>query len=73
MVSSYLERPLRTLEQALVERERVQGAPLELGPATAAGPAVDRYDPIGVLVRLLASDHDTAADDPAPPGGRRAA
>ncbi len=73
MVSSYLERPLRTLEQALEERERVQGASLELGPATPASPAVDRYDPIGALVRLLTNDHDTAADGPAPPGGRRAA
>jgi hypothetical protein len=77
MVSLYLEQPVRTLEQALKDRARVWGESLELGPGTPAGPAVDRavdrFDPIGVRIRLLANDHGTAADDPTPPGGCRAA
>jgi hypothetical protein len=73
MVSSYLERPIRTLEQALEDRVRVRGESLELGPGTPAGLAVDRYDPIGVRIRLLANDHGTTAGDPTPPSGRRAA
>ena len=73
MVSLYLERPIRTLDQALEDRARVRRELLELGSGTPAGPTVNRNDPIGVLNRLLANDHGTAADDPAPPGGRRAA
>jgi len=73
MVSSYLERPIRTLEQALEEREQVWGELLELGPGTPTSPAVDPYDPFRVLIRPLANDHGTAADDPTPRGGRRAA
>jgi hypothetical protein len=73
MVSSYLERPIRTLEQALEDRARVREKSLELGPRTAADLAVDRYEWIGVLKCLFANDHDTAADDLFPPGGRRVA
>jgi hypothetical protein len=73
MVSAYLDRPIRTLEQALEDRARVWEGAVELERADPAAAAVDRYDPIGVLVRLLANDHGPAADDPAPPGGRRAA
>ena len=72
MVSSYLQRPIRTFEQALEDRARVRGETLGLGPGTQAGPTVDRYEPIDVRIRLLANDHGTAADDPTPPGGRRA-
>ena len=73
MVSLYLERPIRTLEQALEDRARVRGEFLELGPGMPAGPAVDLYERIGARIRLLANDHGTAADDPAPPRGWRAA
>jgi len=73
MTSLYLERPIRTLEQALEDRARVRGESPELGPGTPAGPAVDRYERIGARIRLLANDHATAADNPTPPTGRRAA
>ena len=66
MVSSYLELPIRSLEQALWDRARVRGERLERGPGTPAGPTVNRNDPIGVQIRLLAKN-------PTPPGGRRTA
>ncbi len=49
MVSSYLERPLRTLEQALDDRARYPGPPA----GSPAGLDVTGLDPVEVLVRLL--------------------
>lgn len=63
MVSSYLERPIRTLEQALEDRAWVRGESPKLGPGIPADPAVDRYEPIRVLNRLVAIDHGTTADE----------
>ncbi len=54
MTSSYLERPVRSLEQALEDRAWGRGQSLEPGSGTPAGPAVDRHDPIGVRGRLRA-------------------
>ena len=66
MTSLYLERPIRTLEQALEDRARVRGQSLEPGPGTPAGPALDRHDPIGARGRRRAKV-------PARARGRRAA
>ncbi len=68
MVSSYLERPVRTLDRVL--EGRVLVPPEAPRPASAApvGPPMDsnpdldarRLDPIGVLVRLLMSGRRAA-------------
>lgn len=63
MVSSYLQRPIRIFEQALEDRAWVRRESPKLGPGIPADPAVDRHKPIGVLNRLVAINHGTAADD----------
>ncbi len=73
MVSAYLEYPIRTLEQALVDRKRALAETPDLGPGMPAGPTVGRHDPTRLMIRLLAKDHDRAADGSTPAGGRGAA
>ena len=73
MVSAYLEYPIRTLKQALADRARARRKSLSRGPEMPPGPAVGRYDPSGLMIRLLAKDHGTAADRSTPAGGRRVA
>ncbi len=52
MVSPYLKRPLRTLEQALEDRARAR-----CGAAPSAGdPPAARDDPVGLLLWLLQGD-----------------
>ena len=63
MVSSYLGKPIRTLEQALEDRAWVKGAFRKLGPGAPTDPAVDRHEPIRVLNRLVENELGTAADD----------
>ncbi len=67
MVSSYLERPLRTLEQALEDRARPAGPP--------AGPDLTGPGSVELLVRLLTenTDQDSAIDQQPPLDRRRAA
>ncbi len=59
MISSYLERPLRTLEQALEDRVRPAGPP--------AGPDLTGLGPVELLVRLLTENtiQDGAIEAPA--------
>lgn len=73
MVSAYLEYPIRTLEQALLDQKRALAEPPDLGPGMPASPTVGRYDPARLMVRLLAEDHDRAVAGSTPAGGRGAA
>jgi hypothetical protein len=81
MVSPYLERPIRTLGQALEDRARVssnsQGRAPALPVDCAADIGMDRLDLVKVLARLLLAGHGAegadAAEGPSPLGGRRAA
>jgi hypothetical protein len=63
MISSYLERPLRTLEQALADRARAPGS----RSAQPAGPDLTGPGSVELLVRLLTenTDKDGALEAPA--------
>ncbi len=67
MVSSYLELPLRTLEQALADRARPAAPP--------AGPDLTEPGSVELLVRLLTenTDRDGAIYQQPLPTRRRAA
>ncbi len=71
MISPYLKQPLRTLEQAL--QDRGPAGSQKRAPAAPAGPGEGQMDPAERFVQLLSNGQGAAADDPAPPGGRRAA
>ena len=77
MVSSYLKRPLRALEQALEDRTRVR-PPAALS-ARAADPVASEPGPVDLLAQLLSdgapggAHGDTAAPDRPPVGRRHAA
>ncbi len=53
MVSSYLKRPLRTLEQALDDRARPAEPPAGPPVGPPIGPDVTGHGPVELLVRLL--------------------
>ena len=82
MVSSYLERSLRTLEQAIEDRAQAPGARAARLPDPPAVPDVTGLGPVELLVRLLTENtsQDGAIEAPAsaarqrsPLGGHRAA
>jgi hypothetical protein len=60
MISSYLERPLRTLEQALEDRAQCAVPP--------TGPNLTGLGPVELLVRLLTENIDqySAFESPTP-------
>ena len=77
MISSYLERPLRTLEKAIEDRAQAPGA---LSARPAVPPAVPPADPdvtgpdsIELLVRLLSenTDQDGAPEALSPAAARQ--
>ncbi len=76
MVSPYLQRPMRTLDEAIEDRSRAgagaHGRIPVLPAVSAANSAVNRLDSFGALVRYLLVNPG-AADARFPSGGREAA
>ena len=73
MISSYLERSLRTLEKAIEDRAQAPGA-LSARPVDApAEPDVTGPGSIDLLVRLLTedTDQDGALEAPSPASARK--
>ncbi len=81
MVSPYLQRPMRTLDEAIEDRARTGEGALDRTPVlpavSAANSAVDRLDSFGALVRYLLTNPGAngtgAADARSAADGRRAA
>ena len=68
MISSYLERPLRTLEQALVDRAQARVARSAQPASAPAGPDLTGLGPVELVVRLLSENIDqySAFETPTP-------
>lgn len=68
MISSYLERPLRTLEQALEDRAQAPGARSAQRAVPPTGPHLAGPDSVELLVRLLTENIDqySAFETPTP-------